>query len=134
MERVAGGVQHHHRLLASLRKQLDQQNAHLEEVCYRFWAIFCKNGSPYAIGPLSVLSSLSVTLVYCGQTVGWIKMKLGVEVGLDPGHIVLDGDPAPPPQKVYGPNSRPMSVVAKRLDGSRCHLVCMYTSAQVTLC
>jgi len=29
--------------------------------------------------------------------VGWIKMKLGVEVGLSPGHIVLDGDPAPLP-------------------------------------
>jgi len=27
--------------------------------------------------------------------VGWIKMKLGVEVGLGPGHIVLDEDPAP---------------------------------------
>jgi len=25
---------------------------------------------------------LSVTLVYCGQTVGWIKVKLGMEVGL----------------------------------------------------
>ena len=25
-------------------------------------------------------------------------MKLGVEVGLGPGHIVLDGDPAPPPK------------------------------------
>jgi len=31
---------------------------------------------------LSVCSVLSVTLVYCGQTVGWIKMKLGMEVGL----------------------------------------------------
>ena len=30
---------------------------------------------------------------------GWIKMALGVEVGLSPGHIVLDGDPAAPPQK-----------------------------------
>jgi len=38
---------------------------------------------------------LSVTLVYCGQTVGRIKMKLGVQVGLGPGHIVLDGDPTP---------------------------------------
>jgi len=28
--------------------------------------------------------------------VGWIKMKLGAEVGLGPGHIVLHGDPAPP--------------------------------------
>ena len=26
-------------------------------------------------------------------------MKLGMEVGLGPGHIVLDGDPAPPPPK-----------------------------------
>jgi len=26
--------------------------------------------------------------------VGWIKMPLDVEVGLGPGHIVLDGDPA----------------------------------------
>ena len=38
------------------------------------------------------LSCLSVTLVYCGQTVEWIKMKLGVQVGFGPGHIVLDGD------------------------------------------
>jgi len=45
---------------------------------------------------LSVLSVLSVTLVYCGQTVGWIKMKLGTEVGLGPYHIVSDGDQAPP--------------------------------------
>jgi len=34
-----------------------------------------------------------MTLVYCGQTVEWIKMKLGKEVGLGPGHIVLDEDP-----------------------------------------
>jgi len=39
---------------------------------------------------------LSVTLVHCGQTVGWIKMALGMEIGLVPGHTVLDGDPAPP--------------------------------------
>ena len=34
--------------------------------------------------------------VYCGQTVGWIKMALGMEVDLGPGHIVLDRDLAPP--------------------------------------
>ena len=28
-----------------------------------------------------VLSCLSATLVYCGQMVGWIKMKLGMKVG-----------------------------------------------------
>ena len=55
---------------------------------------------------LSVCLCLSVTLVYCGQTVGWIKMKLGVEVGL--GHIVLHGDPVPPPKGAQPPNVRPM--------------------------
>ena len=30
---------------------------------------------------------LSVTLVYCGQTVGWIKMPLGTKVGLSPSDI-----------------------------------------------
>jgi len=35
-------------------------------------------------------------------------MKLGKQVGLDPGHIVLDGDPAPPakgaqPPPIFGP-------------------------------
>jgi len=34
---------------------------------------------------LPVLSSLSVlTMVYCGQTLGWIKMKLRMEVGSVP--------------------------------------------------
>jgi len=54
-----------------------------------------------------VLSCLSMTLVHCGQTVGRIKKKLGTRVGLDPGHIVLDGDPAPLPQRatppIFGP-------------------------------
>jgi len=27
--------------------------------------------------------------------VGWIKMKLGMQIDLGLGHIVLDGDPAP---------------------------------------
>jgi len=76
----------------------------------------------YAIRLLSVLF---MTLVYCGQTVGWImaplskrgtapnfqpisavakrldvlKIPLGTEVDLGPGDIVLDGDPAPPQKK-----------------------------------
>jgi len=69
-------------------------------------------------GRYPVLSvSLHVTLEYCGQTVGRIKMKLGMLVGLSPGHIVLDGDPAPPPNRSTAPNFRPIFVVAKRLDG-----------------
>ena len=112
--------------------------------------------------------SVSVTLAHCGQTVGRIKMKHGTQVGLSPGHIVLDRDPAPITKKgaeasiiqrppVFGPcllwpngwveqdatwyggrprpgdialdwdpappkrgttsSFRPMSIVAKRLDG-----------------
>jgi len=102
----------------------------------------------------------------------WIKMSLGMEVGLGPGDFVLDGDPVPYPQKgaeppspIFGPfslwpngcmhqnatwytarpgprrlcvrwgprspspkgaqtpNFRPISVAAKWLHGSRCHLV-----------
>jgi len=52
----------------------------------------------------------------------WIKMPLGMEVGLGPIDFVLDGDPAPPPQKGAKPsNFKPMSIVAKRLDGSTWH-------------
>jgi len=122
--------------------------------------------------------------VCCGQTAAWIKMPLGTEIGLGPGDIPLDGDPAPPlkeagaqqpptfrptycgqtagwikvpfgmevglpqancvrwtqlplPKKGGGtaaPNFRPMHVVTKRLDGSRCHLVRMLASALATLC
>ena len=133
-----------------------------------------QNGSPHAIGPLScpsVCPVLSVTLVHCGQTVGRIKMKPGTQVGLGPGHIVLDGDAAPPLQRGTSPNFGPyllrpngcmdqdaiwyggrprprrhcvrwrpssplpkkgaeplisdpfLSIVAKWLHGSRCHLV-----------
>jgi len=139
-----------------------------------YWATVCKTLRPMlsdrclSCRVLSCLSAcLTVTLVYCGQTVEWIKMKLGVHVGLGPGDIVLNGDPAPLPKgtqpPIFGPyllwpngwndqnatwyegrprpgqhcvrrgpsstprgiapKFRPMSVVAKRLDGSRCHLV-----------
>jgi len=72
--------------------------------------------------------------VYCGQTAGCIKMVLGVEVDLSPGDFVLDmgthrpGSPLPkkgrsflvPLQFSY---FRPISIVAKWLDTSRCHLI-----------
>ena len=47
----------------------------------------------------------------CGQTVGWMKMPIGKEVGLVPSHIVLDGDSAP---TAAPPHFRPMPTVAKR--------------------
>ena len=57
-------------------------------------------------------------------------MKLGVHVGLGPGHIDLapprKGAQQPPTFEIYGRtlflrpyNPRAMSIVAKRLDGSR---------------
>ena len=35
----------------------------------------------------------------CGQMAGWIKMPLGMDVGLGSGYIVLHGDRAPLLQK-----------------------------------
>jgi len=51
-----------------------------------FWTTVCKTVRPVLSD--RCLSVLSVTLVYCGQTVGRIKMKLGMQVGLGPGHSV----------------------------------------------
>ena len=62
-------------------------------------------------------------------------MALGMEVGLGPGHIVLDGDPDPLPKKGgRAPNFWPIFILAKRLDASRCHLVWRWASAQATFC
>jgi len=36
--------------------------------------------------------------------------------------------------RLTAPNFRPMSIVAKRIDGSRCHLVGRWASTQATLC
>jgi len=78
-----------------------QNSSYANEILCVFWATVCKTVCPM----LSVrcLSVLSVTFVHCGQTVGRIKMKLGMQVGLGPGHIVLGGDPAAPPLKGHSP-------------------------------
>jgi len=57
----------------------------------------------------------SVHSYNCGQTVGWPTSLLGKEVGLGPGHIVLDGYPVEtqPPQQPLS-TFRPMPIVAKR--------------------
>jgi len=116
------------------RKRTDRQclsqSRYINVITLIFWRPFVKRFAVCLCYRTVVLSCpvclccLSITLVYYGQTVWWIKMKLGMELGLVPGHIVLDADPAPSP-KGYSPlrNFRPMSVVAKRLARSRCHLV-----------
>ena len=63
-------------------------------VGFRFWATICKT-----VRPMLSVRCLSVTLVYCGQTVAWIKIKLDTEVSLDPVHIVL----APPVKRGTAP-------------------------------
>ena len=50
-------------------------------------------------------------------------MPLGTEVGLGPGEIVLDRDPAPPLKDVQPPSFRPMPVVAKRSPISATHVL-----------
>ena len=73
-----------------------------------------KGAQPSNFRPMSIVP----------KTAGWIKMPLGMEIGLDPSDIVLDGDAVPLPQKGAEPsNFWPMSIVVKRLHGSRCHLV-----------
>ena len=77
----------------------------------------CVFGRPLQVTMLrdrsSSLPCLSVTFVYCSQTVGWIKIPLGTEVGLGPGDTVLHGDPAPTPHRkahsspLLWPNGRP---------------------------
>jgi len=53
--------------------------------------------------PLKGHSPQFLARVYCGKTAGWIKMRLRMEVGLSPGHIVLGGDSAPLPKKAAQP-------------------------------
>jgi len=62
---------------------------------------------------------------------GWIKMPLGTKIGLDPCDIMLDRDPAPRPKR--GTAAPSFSIVAKRLDRSRCHLVQSSASEQAIL-
>ena len=60
--------------------------------------------------------------ICCGQMAAWIKLPLGMELGLSPGDLVLGEDsdlPSPKRGQSPHPNFRPISIIAKRLDGSR---------------
>ena len=58
-------------------------------LCVR-WGFCC----PSQRGQTLIFSSH----VYCDQTAGWMKLILGMVVGLSPGKFVLDVEPAPPPK------------------------------------
>jgi len=68
---------------------------------------------------------MGIPLPLPDETAGWINMVLAMEIGLSAGNFVLDGDPAPFLKRARSPlpNFRSISIVDKRLDASRCHLV-----------
>ena len=70
--------------------------------------------------------------VFCSiRLTPYNALSLGMEVSS--AQATLDGDPSPPKGGTAAPTFRPMSTVAKRLDGSKCHLVERQASAQTTL-
>jgi len=86
-----------------------------------FWATVCKTVRPYnAIAPLSCPVCLCVTLVHCGQTVRWIKMPLGTEVGLGPWRHCVRWGSSSPKKGAQRPPLRPVSIVAKWSSISAC--------------
>jgi len=67
-----------------------------------FSATMATTYSTYHLGCVASLKFLAIenmsphfsAHVYNGQTAGWIRIPLRTDVGLGPGDIVLDGDPA----------------------------------------
>ena len=81
----------------------------------------CARWGPSSPSPKKGHSPQFSAHVYCAQTAGCIKMPLGTKIGLGPGHIVLQGDPASPrirgtAPKIFGlcllwPNDRPSQLL-----------------------
>ena len=51
--------------------------------------------------------------VRCGQTAGWIKMSVGMQVEQRKRHCVRWGHSSPPQERGRAPNFRPISDMAK---------------------
>ena len=83
---------------------------------HSFWATVCN--TCVRCGPAIPIKRYThptqfLVHVYCSQMAVWRKTPLGTEVDLGPGHIVLDGLPAPAKGAQQPPPSfRPMSIVA----------------------
>ena len=58
-------------------------------------------------------------------------MKLGMQVGLCPDYIVLDGDSAPLPQSGTAPNFRPMFIIVIVISLEHCTGLSRYWIIQV---
>ena len=65
-----------------------------------------------------------------------IKMKLGVQVGLGPGHIVLDGDPAGCIKMVHGGRPQPPAPSKKGAElppQFSAHFYCVQTAGCIRM-
>jgi len=67
----------------------------------QFWA------HVYYIHFIIYITASAAPWAVCGQTAGWIKMPLGMELGVGPGDCMFDGDPAPIIIKGIAPNFCP---------------------------
>jgi len=108
-----------------------------------FWATVCKMVRPMpsdrclsvCLSVLSVHPCLSVGNVAVLWPNGWLDQDETWHAGGPrPCAHCLMGTQHRLPQRGTAPSFRPRSVVAKWLDGLRCHLVWRMTSAQATLC
>jgi len=83
----------------------------------------CVRWGPSSTSPKAGHSPQFSANVRCGQTAGWTKMPLSMEVGRGPGDFVFDGDPAPPKKKGTALNSIYGPCLLWPNCGSKCHLV-----------
>ena len=75
------------------------------KVYYRSWSTrHCVRCGPSYPRKKAPYPTQFLAHVYYGQMAGWMNTPLGTEVDLGPGHMVLDGVPAP----VKGHSSHPL--------------------------
>ena len=101
-----------------------------------FWATVCKTVRHMLSGSLSVCPDLYVCNVGVFWPNGWMDQDATWYGGRSRPrpHCGRWRSTHLPPLQKRGGIFLPISVVAKRLDRSRCHLVQRYASAQATLC
>ena len=69
----------------------------------RPWPHYVIDGNPAPPPPKGHSPLQFLAHICCGQMAAWIKMSLGMEQGLGPGHTVLDGDQLPLPKRAQPP-------------------------------
>jgi len=87
--------------------------------CYLLWSYASAQATVFDGDPAppqkkgTPTATQFLTNVYCGQTAGWMKTRLGTGIDFGPGHIVVDGVPSSPRNGHSSPPVfRPMSIVA----------------------